>query len=183
MRVGDSRRFRVPRQKTRSGGVIVYSKLRPFCVRNWFREVRGMARERFEANCFTHDCSQTVFLPRSTSLQVFESRPYSGADTWPLLFLCPQCRRRSDFQPQDFHPEIRPERWREPGEDALWFVEVECSATHCGLRVLIHTIAPADANVGGVTLKIAQALRQFECTNGHALGDNFPGDAKFVSWE
>src|SRR6266516_469961 len=94
----------------------------------------------YAKKCETSNCPQSVFLPIPTHPQSFQARPYWPTGTWPLLFVCPQCRQASVFHSGDFRQGMIPNPTEGEDDEVVWFLEVECSENNCGLPVRLHTM-------------------------------------------
>ena len=74
----------------------------------------------------------------------------------------------SVFDRDSFHEDTRPQpSLGSAADEALWFLEFQCSAENCGLHVRLHTTASADANADDVTRTICLAIEGFRCADGH----------------
>ncbi len=132
----------------------------------------------YAAKCKTPSCPENVFLPEPSHQQSFQAQPYWPTGTWPLLFVCPQCRQASVFRSDDFRQENIPNPTEGEDDEALWYIEVCCSESNCGLLVRLHTMFSLNGAPEIVATHVLVGLEKHTCTNGHRLSLPIRGKAQ-----
>lgn len=127
--------------------------------------------------CKNPNCSRPMLLPEPTRPDMSPDRPRWPTDGQPRNFLCPACRRASEYSLQDIQ-QFRPDREAlqlSPIRGNVVLAEIECAQPSCRFLLQLRTLVPTKSNIYTEAMRLLSrwSAREIRCSGGHTLTGDF----------